>query len=139
MKRWFLRIALFGLLVGVASNFALPTQEMKSLPATAGGWRLLDQSVLQPVPAELLYFRGSPNARRAWRGTYAGDFPVTLTVYDTPTGGFDIIQKWRVVEGMVAFAWGRNIGVAESPGASKEDLRRFILAVNPQAPLELMR
>jgi hypothetical protein len=77
---------------------------MAALPVTAGGWRLLAQTVLQPTPAELLYFRGAKVARRAWRGAYSGDIPVTLTVYDTPRGGYDIIQQWHVVDGKVAFA-----------------------------------
>ena len=59
---------------------------------------------------------------------------MTVTVYGMPRGGFDAIQQWRAAEGKMAFLKGGYFGIAESPGASQEELARFVRGVEMALP-----
>jgi hypothetical protein len=135
MKRRLWHVAILTAAIGCAPIFGLlSSQELKGLPVSAAEWRLADQAVLKPVPAELRNFRSGEWARKAWRGTYLGEPPMTVTVYGMPRGGFDAIQQWRVAPGKMAFLKGGYFGVAESPGTSQEELARFVRGVEAALP-----
>jgi hypothetical protein len=141
MKRWVWRIAIFTVAVCCASNFGLFSQELKGLPESAAEWRLDDQQTRTPVPAEWAQFRKNEYARKAWRGTYRGDPPMTVTVYDMQGSGFDALQQWRVTPGKLAFLKGGYFGIVESPEASAEAMTRFARGVEAALPpgSELLR
>jgi hypothetical protein len=107
---------------------------LKALPVSAAEWRLADQALLKPVPAGMKNFRSGEWARKAWRGTYIGARPMTVTVYGMPRGGFDAIQQWSVTPGKMAFLKGGYFGIAESAGASQEELTRFVRGVEAALP-----
>ena len=134
--KWLWRFAILTVVIGCGPIFGLlfPKQELKGLPVSAAEWRLADQAVLKPVPAEVKNFRSGEWARKAWRGTYLGERPMTVTVYGMPRGGFDAIQQWRVAPGKMAFLKGGYFGIAESPGASQEELARFVRGVEAALP-----
>jgi hypothetical protein len=129
-------LAILTVVIGCGPLFGLlfPQHELKRLPVEAAEWRLADQKVLSPVPAELKNFRSGEWATKAWRGNYAGERLMTVTVYRMPAGGFDAIQQWRVTPGKMAFLKGGYFGIAESPGASKEELARFVRGVEAALP-----
>jgi hypothetical protein len=129
-------LAILTVAIGCGPVFGLlfPRYELKGLPVWAAKWRLADQKVLSPAPAELKSFRSGEWAKKAWRGNYVGDRPMTVTVYGMPAGGFDAIQQWRVTPGKMAFLKGGYFGIAESPGASKEELARFVRGVEAALP-----
>jgi hypothetical protein len=141
MKRWVWRIAIFTVAVGCASNFGLFSQELKALPESAAEWRLADQKTRTPVPVEWAQFRKSEYARKAWRGTYRGDPPMTVAVYDMNGSGFDALQQWRVAPGKLAFLKGGYCGIVESPEAPAEVMARFAHGVEAALPpgSELLR
>lgn len=136
MKRRLWHAGILTVLIGCGPVFGLlfPRQELKGLPVSAVEWRLENQTVLSPVPAELKNFRSGEWARKAWRGTYLGDRPMTVTVYGMPRGGFDAIQEWRITPGKMAFLKGGYFGIAESPGASQEELARFVRGIEAALP-----
>lgn len=136
MKRRIWHTAILTVAIGCLPIFGLliPSHELKALPVSAAEWRLADQKVLQRVPAELKNFRSGEWARKAWRGTYLGERPMTVTVYGMARAGFDAIQQWRVVPGKMAFLKGGYFGIAESPGASVEELARFVRGVEAALP-----
>ena len=129
-------LAILTLVIGCGPVFGLlfPRHELKGLPVAAAEWRLADQKILSPVPAELKNFRSGEWARKAWRGDYACARPMTVTVYGMPAGGFDAIQQWRVTPGKMAFLKGGYFGIAESPGASQGELARFVRGVEAALP-----
>ncbi len=133
--KWLWRFAILTVVIGCGPIFGLlfPRPELKALPVSAAEWRLANQAVLKPVPAEMKSFRSGEWARKAWRGTYVGERPMTVTVYETGRS-WDTIQQWRVVPGKMAFLKGGYFGVAESPGASQEELARFVRGVEVALP-----
>jgi hypothetical protein len=135
MKRRIWHAAILMVAIGCGPIFGLlSSRELKGLPVSAAGWRLADQAVLKPVPAELKGFRSGEWARKAWHGAYLGEPPMTVTVYGMPAGGFDAIQQWRTVPGKMAFLKGGYFGIAESAGASQEELFRFVRGVEAALP-----
>jgi hypothetical protein len=132
--KWLLRVVIAGIVISAVSGLNLFRHEMTSLPLTAAEWRLASQVVFKPVPPELRNWRSGEYARKAWRGAYVGPVPITLTVYDMPRyarTAWDAIQQWRVAPGKMAFFKNGCFGIAESPGATQEDLRRFVHALWP--------
>lgn len=123
--KWLLRVLIAGIAISALAGILTFQQEMKSLPADVGGWHLVSQSVLKPVPRELKQWRSGDFARKAWRGNYAGPVALTVTIYQTPKA-WDTIQQWRVTQGKVAFMKRGYFGIAESPDASREQLAQFV-------------
>jgi len=105
------------------------TPRLEALPAASDGWTLVAQAALAPVPADLQTWPETSRAVKAWRGTYSGASPITITLYAmpwSPGNAWDAIQRWRPAPGTMAFAKGRYFGVAVSPGADQATLRRFV-------------
>src|SRR5215469_1718590 len=129
-------LAILTVVIGCGPVFGLlsPQHELKGLPVSAAEWRLVDQKVLSPVPAELKNFRSGEWAKKAWRGNYIDERPITVTVYGMHAVGFDAIQQWRVTPGKMAFLKGGYFGIAESPGASQDELARFVRGVEAALP-----
>jgi hypothetical protein len=136
MKKRLWHAAIFTVVIGCGPIFGLliPSHDLKGLPVLAAEWRLVDQTVLSPVPAELKNFRSGEWARKAWRGTYLGERPMTVTLYGMSRGGFEAIQQWSVVPGKMAFLKAGYFGIAESPGASVDELARFVRGVEAALP-----
>ena len=132
----FRHLAILTVVIGCGPVFGLlfPKHELKGLPVSAAEWRLADQEVMSPVPAELKNFRSGQWAKKAWHGNYVGERPMTVTVYGLPAGGWDAIQQWRVTPGKMAFLKGGYFGIAESPGASVDELARFVRGVEAALP-----
>jgi hypothetical protein len=92
------------------------------------------EAVLNPTPHE---WPETSYARKAWRATYSGPAPATLTLYAmprSPGNAWDAIQRWRRVHGAVAFAKGQYFGVAVSEGADEAALKRFVQGVAAALP-----
>ena len=104
--------------VAIELTHGLFAPELKALPPAAAEWKLVEQTTLPPS-----------DALKAWRATYDGVPPITLTLYQmpwSPGSAWDAIQEWRARPGAMAFAKGRYFGVAESTIADPATLRRFL-------------
>lgn len=122
-RRWWLMLTIAGAGCGPAREDSAP-----ALPAQNGRWTLA--GVATPVPDRV----GA--AKAAWRATYAGTPPVTLTVYGMPseTNAFDALQRWRPAPGKLAFYKGRYFCIAESDGAAFPDLNAFTTGLQASLP-----
>jgi hypothetical protein len=110
------------------------TPALQALPEAPAGWTRVTETALNPIPHE---WPETSHARKAWRATYTGTAPITLTLYAmpwSPGNAWDAIQRWRRVPGAVAFAKDRYFGVAVSPGADEATLKRFVEGVAATLP-----
>jgi len=93
---------------------------------------------LTPVPASLLIWRGTGQARRVCRAEYDGSPPMSLTVYYLPgwsgATAWDAFQKWQRRPGKMAFEKGHYFGVVESANSDESALNRFTAAVEQSLP-----
>jgi hypothetical protein len=123
MKAWWL-LPVATVLIEASQGLFAP--QLMALPPAAAEWKLAEQAAIKPS-------RGL----KAWRATYEGLPPITLTLYLmpwSPGSAWDAIQEWRTVPGAMAFAKGRYFGVAQSPGAGQDDLKRFVQGVTAALP-----
>jgi len=126
MKRlWIILVA------GIAIEFTRGylTPRLEALPTAADGWSRVNQTVFDPVPPEIEAWPETSHALKAWKATYQGTEPVTLTLFAmpwSPGSAWDAIQRWRPAPGTRAFTKGRYFGVVESPRADQATLKRFI-------------
>ena len=114
-------------------------EPLLALPSTAGEWKLTaPENCVKPVPAELLAWRGTAGARKVCRAGYSGSAAMKLTLYDMPevpgATAFDAEQKFPTQPGKMGFFKGHYFGVVESEGARREDLDRFVVAVEASIP-----
>ena len=109
-----------------------------ALPTDPGGWKIAaTQNCVKPVPAAMKTWRGTAGARIVCTAEYVGSPPMKLTVYYMPNefaSAFDAAQKWSPEPGKMSFFKGSYFGVAESEGADRFALERFILAVEATLP-----
>jgi len=78
MRRlWIVLIA--GVVIELSRGYFTP--RLEALPAASDGWTLVAQTTLDPVPAELRTSPETSRAVKAWRGTYSGTSPMTITLY----------------------------------------------------------
>jgi hypothetical protein len=113
------------------------TPPLEALPSAPAGWARVAQTAFNPVPHELQEWPETSHAVKAWRATYSGTSPITLTLYAmpwSPGSAWDAIQRWRPVPGAMAFAKSRYFGVAVSPGADQATLKRFVQGVLATLP-----
>jgi hypothetical protein len=130
--KWLLRAIILAIVISCAPDLGVFSTQLQALPVSAAEWRLANQAVLKPVPPEWKMFRSGAYARKAWRGDYVGEPPLTVTIYEMPrypAAGWSAIQQWRVQPGKMAFFKGGYFGIAESPRASSSELLRFVNAV----------
>lgn len=116
MKRFWIVLVLAAVIELSRGYF---TPRLEALPVASDGWTLVAQTVLDPVPAELKTWPETSRAVKAWRGTYSGTSPMSITLYAmpwSPGSAWDAIQRWRPGPDTMAFAKGRYFGVAVSPG-----------------------
>jgi len=124
-RLWIVLIA--GIAIELSRGYFTP--RLEALPITADGWSRESQIAFDPVPPEIERWPETSRAVKAWKATYRGVAPVTLTLFAlpwSPGSAWDAIQRWRPAPGTRAFAKGRYFGVAESPAADQETLKRFI-------------
>jgi hypothetical protein len=121
--------ALWLVLVGavvIELSHGLFAPQLNALPPSAAEWKLVEQTAIQPA-----------RTLKAWRASYDGTPPMTLTLYLmpwSPDSAWDAIQRWRGLPGAMAFAKGRYFGVAQSPGAEQGTLKRFVQGVTAALP-----
>jgi hypothetical protein len=93
---------------------------------------------MKPVPPDRIVWPGTAAARQIGRAEYAGQPPMTLSLYDMPGGqganAFDAAQKFPPQAGKMGFFQGNYFGVAESPGADRATLDRFVVALESHLP-----
>jgi hypothetical protein len=112
--------------VAIELSHGLFAPQLNGLPPSAAEWKLVEQTAIKPS-----------RALKAWRATYDGTPPMTLTLYQmpwSPGSAWDAIQEWRTRAGAMAFAKGNYFGVAESPGADQRTLKRFVQGVTAALP-----
>ncbi|MGP0076107.1 MAG: hypothetical protein ACLPWF_29660 [Bryobacteraceae bacterium] len=142
--------ALWLLLVGavvIELSHGLFAPRVNGLPPAPAEWKLVDQAVLQTSSHEAKVWNGTSGALKVWRASYVGNPPagnppasnptMMLTLYQmpwSPGSAWDAIQEWRTLPGAMAFAKGRYFGVAESPGAERSTLKRFVQGVTAALP-----
>jgi hypothetical protein len=127
---WMKRLSII-LIAGAAIELSRGyfTPRLEALPIAADGWSRESQTAFDPVPPEIGLWPETSHAVKAWKATYRGVAPATLTLFAlpwSPGSAWDAIQRWRPAPGTRAFAKGRYFGVVESPGADQETLKRFI-------------
>ncbi len=101
------------------------------LPANVeGGWRLASSRV---VPAERIQ---GLTPLRVIEGRYEGISTVSVTIYSMKSGtaAFELMQKWRRVDGSLTFQRGRFVVVAASPGGGGTALNGFARALEYALP-----
>jgi len=134
MKRlWIVLIA--AIAIELSRGYFPPPVE--ALPEAPAGWTLVAQTALSPVPQDVQESPETSHAVKAWRASYSGVSPITLTLYAmpwSPGSAWDAIQRWRPAPGAMAFAKGRYFGVAVSPGADPATLKRFVQDVMATLP-----
>jgi hypothetical protein len=139
MKR-FWHVAILSAALAIFANQRFCGEESAlALPPALAGWKLrVAESCVKPVPVELLVLRGTAGARQLCRAEYDGEPAMKLTLYDMPdlpgATAFDAEQKFPAQPGKMGFFKGHYFGVVESPGADREALNRFVLAVETTIP-----
>ena len=124
-RPWIVLVA--GIAIGCSRGYFTP--RLEALPIAADGWSRVTQTAFDPVPPEIEMWPETSHAVKAWKATYWGVAPVTLTLFAlpwSPGSAWDAIQRWRPSPGTRAFAKGSYFGVVESPAADQETLKRFI-------------
>ena len=138
MRRlWY--IPIFGVLLAVFRfQGACDTARPLTAPPSAGDWKLAAPAVCKtPVPADMQISRGTAGARSACAAHYAGSPAMKLTLFYMPNefaGAFDAAQKFESKPGKMSFYKGSYFGIAESPGAGRQELERFVVAVEATLP-----
>jgi hypothetical protein len=123
--------------VAIEASRGLFVPQLKVLPPAPAEWKLVDQTVLKPSSREQPAWSGTSGALKVWRAAYDGTPPMTLTLYQmpwSPGSAWDAIQEWRPRPGAMAFAKGSYFGVAVSPGAGPDAVKRFVHAVTATLP-----
>lgn len=123
--------------IAIELSHGLFVPELKALPPAPAGWKLADHAVLDLSSRQPPVWNGTSRALKAWRATYDGLPPMTLTLYQmpwSPGSAWDAIQEWRERPGVMAFAKGRYFGVVESPGAGQGTLKSFVQGITAALP-----
>jgi hypothetical protein len=93
--------ALWLLVVGAIAielTHGLFAPELNALPQAPAGWKLAEHAELKLPSRKRPAWSGTSGALKAWRATYDGVPPMTLTLYQmpwSPGSAWDAIQKWR--------------------------------------------
>jgi len=131
MRRlWIVLVA--GAVIELTRGYFTPA--LQAAPQAPAGWTRVSQTALDPIPHE---WPETQHAVKAWRATYTGTSPITLTLYAmpwSPGNSWDAIQRWRPTPGAMAFAQDRYFGVAVSPNANHATLERFVEGVSATLP-----
>jgi len=135
MKRRLWLILIGGTVIEFSREYFEP--RLQALPSAPAGWTRAADGTLDPTLRGLEEWPATWTATKAWRISYSGTPPITLSLYAmpwSPGSAWDAIQRWRPAPGRMAFAKGRYFGVAASPGADPSTLLRFVRGVIATLP-----